>query len=197
MCVCECVSVGGWIGRRADAGAARRACVRGLGCVWGLMAWARSCSPLACHAALCRPWLVAGPTHWCCPLDTTCCRGPSALKTTATCVLAGPRISSCPRCMRRRAPARAPSILARPPTHPGVHSPPPCTRTPMQYEDTELRPWDAKRVLRETYYIHFSDWPVNKPWSAGSARGGWGLGRRRGGGARGPANPCAPAPGAV
>ncbi|RDW94098.1 uncharacterized protein DSM5745_01420 [Aspergillus mulundensis] len=37
------------------------------------------------------------------------------------------------------------------------------------YLGNELEVWDMDNVLKKAKYLHFSDWPVPKPWLAGSA----------------------------
>ncbi|GAB4816001.1 hypothetical protein N2152v2_003047 [Parachlorella kessleri] len=34
-----------------------------------------------------------------------------------------------------------------------------------KYADGDQRPWSAERMLQTAYYIHFSDWPLRKPWA--------------------------------
>lgn len=38
-----------------------------------------------------------------------------------------------------------------------------------RYLGTEEQQWDAKRVFDEAKYVHFSDWPMTKPWMPISA----------------------------
>jgi hypothetical protein len=34
----------------------------------------------------------------------------------------------------------------------------------VKYLGNEVEPWDPEKVLKEAKFLHFSDWPVSKPW---------------------------------
>ncbi|KAL4860801.1 hypothetical protein BDV12DRAFT_181099 [Aspergillus spectabilis] len=36
------------------------------------------------------------------------------------------------------------------------------------YLGNDLEPWDPEKILKEAKYLHFSDWPVPKPWLSAS-----------------------------
>ena len=34
----------------------------------------------------------------------------------------------------------------------------------VRYLGSNEEKWDARKILKETKYLHFSDWPMPKPW---------------------------------